>query len=405
MEGKRVLASVNLLDLRKATEESVAAYSAIQSANLVVYSPETAHLLHQLNIESINGTAEVPANVHVELVMGPLTLDGDTFANLSEPVGFLVMGPVSIGPDVKVEHIERGLAAVMVMGPVTVPEHLAGAFQSKTPLVMGPVASYPILDRSHMGDLVIDATYLETVNPGTEMTVVGSLRIQEDVPAGLIRKKIAKLFVTGGIMCYAHNEQELRAALAGSPSRIRVIPEGYRVVDKPIDLDRQLLSSITDKRVYFLRSIKIAPDVDERLLSERLDGLMCAGKITCPQKLQGALAKVCDLLDTEAFFYDGELWEIDYEMDLLPERFDYVDGKVTLVVTGLLRVDPSITPELLVDRVARVELFGDIECSPEQQAALESRIGSCEGIFQRFGASQDPAKDGEKPGYANYLAL
>jgi len=405
VERAKVVGSVNILDLRKATEESIRAYESFGSVNLAVYSAETAPLLRQLNIGSLNAAIEVPADTKVELVMGPLSIGPEHFANATHPIGFLVMGPFTVAPDVRAEDLERGLAAAMVMGPVSVPDPLAGILQAKLALVMGPVTSYPVFEKTHVGPFAVDVAYLEALEPGTELSVVGQLTFREPIPVGLIRKKLAKVHATGMTVCFAQNEQEVRSSLAGASMKVRVIPDGYRVIEKEIDLTRELLASITDRKLYFTKSVKIDRVIDPSLFLEKIEGLRCAGLITCPVELQAALANVCDLLDAETLFYEGDLWEIEGTSELHPARFDHLEGKLTLVVSGSLSVHPEVTPDLLKSRLAAVHLYGIIECSPEQQAAIESRMDSFYGCFRRYGEDEEGRSDGADIGHANYLAL
>ncbi|MGB2983238.1 MAG: hypothetical protein WBC63_05170, partial [Candidatus Bipolaricaulia bacterium] len=308
MEHGRVIGNANILDLRNATEESVKAYESIRNANLVIYTRETAHLLHKLEIGNINMTFEAPSNVKVQLMMGSLEIGTDHFANLTEPLGLLVMGPVTVAPDVPAELLDRGLAFAMVMGPISCPEPLAALVQSKAQLVMGPIRPYPLLAKMHMGSLTLDAAYLEGLNDRTELGVVGALTVPETLPSELIRKKLARLHVTGRTTFVDRNTADFQSILTGTSGRVRTIPDGFKVVDKEIEMTRDLLASITERKLYFTERVVIRDDVDESLFSGKIEGLACERTIFCPQKLQGAVAKVCDLLNTEVVAYEGELW-------------------------------------------------------------------------------------------------
>lgn len=403
MEHKKVIGNVNILDLRKATEASVADIEWIGNVNLLLYTPETAHLVHDLNIRNVNVPAEVTTDMQAELIMGPLSIGKDHFAGTKGPLGLLVMGPVTISPDLKADDLERGLGVAMVMGPVTVPEPLAGVIQSRIQLVMGPVESYPVLEKVHMGNLTIDRTYLESLEPGTELTVVGSASVQEGNPEGLFRKRIAKLHVTGRVTCFDSNVAEVGAALTGTSGPVRAVPSGFKVIAKETRLSRDMLASLVDRKLCFTRDLVIEPDVDETSFAQKIDGLACSGLLTSPRTLRPALAKICDLLNTETLFYEGELWEVHGATRLHPGRFDYLEGKATLVVTGDLEIDPDVTPEVLAERIDKVHLYGVIECSLEQQAALESRLGEAAGVFDRLRPEPEP------PAWdianANYLVL
>ena len=403
MEHGKVISSVNLLDLRKATEESIRAYDSIGSVNLAIVSSETRHLLHQLNIGSINGTAEVAADVEFEVILGPLHIGSDYFSESTHPVGLAVMGPVTIDPDVRPEDLRRGLAALVVMGQIRAPAPTAGVLQELTKMVMGPVKTYPLFETIRKGNLKIDQPFLDSIQPGAEITVVGSVSTEDGIPPGAIRKKISKLFVTGSVRCFEDQTADLGFVLARGSDSLVVVPKGHKIVRKSVRLDRALLESITDRKLYFLKTVEIAPEVDAALYARKIDGIGCRGLLIAPTALQAQVGKTCDLLNTRAFFYDGTLLRVSGESTLSPSRFDFVEGNLALMVTGVLQVDPSIQPALLAQRLDKIYLSGVIQCSPEQQVALESRMETMTGVFDRYIEEEEKAsQDGIS---ANYLVL
>ena len=402
MEQRKVIGNVNVLDLRTATEASIREIASIGNANFVLVTSETANLLRQLSIGNINLTHEAPANADVQLVMGPVEIGKDHFSSASGPLGLLVMGPLTVAPDATAEDLDRGLSVAMVMGPLTCPEHLAGVVQSKAPLVMGPIRAYPILAKMHTGMLKLDAAYLESLADRTELGVVGSVVVPEPLPTGLIERKLAKLHVTGAITCSESDASAFHAVLTGTSGPVREIPDGHKVIDREIELTRQLLESISDRKLYCARRVVISNDVDPTLFAAKVDSLVCKRGILYPQALQEAIGKVCDLLATQAIPYEGDLWLIDGETKLHPSRFDYLSGKATLVVDGDLTLEPDVRPETITTRIAKVHLTGIIRSTPEQRAALEALLGISDGIFE--GLEEEP-KDDARTANVNYLVL
>ena len=86
-----------------------------------------------------------------------------------------------------------------------------------------------------------------------------------------------------------------------------------------------------------------------------------------------------DLLNTEALFYEGTLWLVDERARLTEARLGYIEGKVTLIVTGRLDVDPDVAPKALVDHLLAVHNLGLISGTADQIAALEFLLGASEG--------------------------
>ena len=60
VEQGKVIGNVGSLDLRKATEASIAEISRIGNVGAVLYSPETAHLVARLNMGNVGASVEVP---------------------------------------------------------------------------------------------------------------------------------------------------------------------------------------------------------------------------------------------------------------------------------------------------------------------------------------------------------
>ena len=89
--------------------------------------------------------------------------------------------------------------------------------------------------------------------------------------------------------------------------------------------------------------------------------------------------KKCNLLETKAVFYEGELWHIEDKSELLSSRFDYLAGKATLVVRDELHISPAIEPKLLAERLEKIHLFAEVYCTPEQMGAIQARLGINEG--------------------------
>lgn len=101
----------------------------------------------------------------------------------------------------------------------------------------------------------------------------------------------------------------------------------------------------------------------------------------CPRALSAVMARKADLLTERVMFYEGVLWVVDGEETLRPQRFDFVDGAMTLLVTGELVIDPSVEPSLLAERLHQIVNFGEIQCTPAQMGAVQARLSVDEGAL------------------------
>jgi hypothetical protein len=115
------------------------------------------------------------------------------------------------------------------------------------------------------------------------------------------------------------------------------------------------------------------------------------------------VARKCDLLQTQAVFHAGEVWLIDEPTTLVAARFDYLEGKATLVVRDQLGIAPDLEPKVLADRLDKVHNLDCIRCTPAQMAALQARLGLNQGDFED---STRPAEaDEDVPGIGNVGVL
>jgi hypothetical protein len=400
MQQGKVIGNVGLLDLRKATETSIAEIRRIGNVGMVFYSRETADLVTQLSIGNVGTTLEVSPDA--KIMNGPMVFTRDYFRHQEASLDLLVNGPVMVEPDVSAQEIEQGLGELSINGPLLCPDHLMGIMQSKIRHMNGPMISYTSSSRVIMGRLDLDERTLRALEDGTALVVMGSLRLPEVLPDDLLAQKIQKLQVFGSIRCHEENAQVILGRMPEPTVKIKPIPAGFALVDRPLILDDAVLESLSARRLYCTDRIQIDLGVDDSLLDERVEALVSEDVVICPASLTTVLSRKCDLLKARVIFYEGELWMIDDEADLLASRFDYLEGKATLVVYGDLTVSPQIAPRVLADRLARVHNLGVIRCTPEQMGAIQARMGLSDGELQD--ATQPRAAD-EGMGNVGYLAL
>ncbi len=107
----------------------------------------------------------------------------------------------------------------------------------------------------------------------------------------------------------------------------------------------------------------------------------------------------------------GELWLVEDKRELIAERFEYLEGQATLVVTGELSISPDIDPKVLAEGLAKVHNLGRIKCTPGQMGAIQARLGMSDGDLvdsarKKKSADEDSIKDDTaRIGNVGYLAL
>jgi hypothetical protein len=382
MEREKMIRNANVLDLRNATEASVARVRRIDNSNVVVYTKETAGLLSRIDIGNANVMLEVPSDVEVEGVTGQVLVKADHFKNHPGKLFLLVIGQVVFERDVPAEDIDRGLAGLVVVGQIVYPEPLAGVIHTKTRQVIGQTLAYPPFEHVHIGALAVDETYLNGLDDGSEVAVVGSVLTPRPIPDDLLRRKLGKLFVSGRLLCHEENAATFRRRLTSPSTKVVAVPAGFKLIDKRLVLDHAILESLSQSKLYCLERVLVETDVPPSLFDEKVTKLIGEDLILCPTALKDVIPRKCDLLETNVLFYEGELWMLEDEHVLRPARFIHLAGKATLLVTGELTIDRGLRSETLLERVAKIHNRGVIRCTPDQMGAIEALLGLHDGVLE-----------------------
>jgi len=415
-EQGKVLGNIGVLDIRKATEESVANIKRIGNVGTLLHTPETTALISRLNIGNLGNSIELPAEGDVKLLTGQVVFGSDYFAHQTTPSILCITGQTIVHPEIPAEDIETGLEALVVIGQVVCPEHLLGAIQSKLRNILGQTQTYTYTQSSRLtiGALTLDENYLRSLDDGAELVVIGNLNLPQVLDNVLFERKVQRIQVTGKIVCREENAQVLFAQLddkTGKPN-VTTIPTGFEVVGKQLVLDADLLKALPSQKLYCTKWVQIEKDVTEEVLDSCLEALIAKDFVICPAALKEVIARKCNMLETDVLFYEGELWLVDDELTLFASRFDYLEGKATLIVFGELTLADDVEPQVLIEQLAKVHNFGEISCTPQQMGAIQSLLGVKDGELidstPRETKKDAVDEEDEKPGgmgNVGYLSL
>lgn len=402
IEQGTVIGNVNVLDLTRATEQSVAAIKKIGNVNVLIYSKENASLVPRLAIENLNISLEVQAKY--KLTTGQLMISEESTQEGDEPVHHVVVGQMLVEPDVTAADLERMLGSLVLVGQVICPESAMGVLKAKMTQMVGQLIAYSSSGRLMKGRVTLDEGLLMELEDGIELVVLGTLSVPQVLPADLLERKIGRLQVIGSVRCPEENAGTIRARLTNGSGRMEVVPTGYVLVEKPLVLDNAFLEVLPGSKLYCLAGVQIEADVKADRFDARIEGLISKELVLCPSALRVLLASKCNLLETRVVFYEGTLWLVRGEEWLAASRFEYLEGKATLVVEGELTVDAEVEPGMLAERLDKVYNLGSISCTAEQRSALEARLGSNDGEFVDSTKAEE-AKDEIVIGNVNHLML
>lgn len=377
---RKIIRNVACLDLRTASEESVERIQRIDNVAAILYSPATAGLASRIEIGNVAGMYE--AAPEAEIISGQSIFGHDAFVERDKPLEGIIAGQVFFLPDVTVDDIRIGIGSLVVTGQMLYPSHLAGVLQSKVTHSSGQAFAYTQGAKLVMGKLDLTESYVAALEDNSALLVMGLLAARTVIPNDLLGRKVREVQVMGLMICREENSNVLLGRLheTFNPGHIIVVPAGFEPVDGSLILDGALLQALPARKLY-CDHVRIEGDVTPEMLDAAVDALRIPGRLIAPAALRAVLARKCNLLETRAVFYTGALWHVDGEETLRPERFDYLDGKATLIVEGTLTVAAQVDPAVLAQRLEKVHNFGEIVCTPAQIAALQARLGNGEGQF------------------------
>ena len=394
----KALGNVGILDIREATEEALDGIGTIGNVGMILCSPATAGWISRLNAGNVGSTVQVPAGASV--LTGTETW-GRTSLEGTDPLHMVVVGALLLDPHVPRETLEERLHSLTVVGEVSCPDHLAGVLRSKAHEVTGQLTAYPWVEggRFFADEVTLDAPFLEVLEDGSHIAAIDDVSAPEVLDDELLRRKVASLYIGGRLHCREESMAALRSRLHDrSPSpKATIVPAGFEPVDGRLRLDQAALRSLPGRRLYCTGLVEVDAEVEAAALEDALEALQVRRLLIAPAHLEGVLAGRCDLLQTKAVFYEGELWHIEDKAELLPSRFEWLDGKATLLVRGDLRIAADIDPRVLADRLHKLHNLGRIVCTPEQIGALQARLGMDEGQLKARAAG-DRGKGGPTGG-------
>jgi hypothetical protein len=367
---KTHIGNVNILDLRNASEESIARIESVGNVNVAIVTRQTAALVSRMHIGNLNSTIEVPEGANVRQLIGQTHITGDFFKDVQEPLCLICIGQIIIEPDVPADAFSKSIHQLAIIGQVLCPEGLAGLLHSKAISMVGETKTYPVLAQFRSDSLILDEDVLNGM---------ADLLALQVLPNDLLEHKLSKLFVLEEITCHAENAAVLKSRLVGFHGGMTVIPEGFTLVEKPFTLDETVLEYLPGRKLYCTDRVVVTAGVTPALLEKKLEQLTCKEIVLCPATLKTAFAARCNPFENKVIFYEGELWLVDNSETFSAARFEYLTGKTSLIVFGEVRLDPEVAPAMLAEKLAQVHLFGVIWCTPAQMAVLQTRPGAKEG--------------------------
>lgn len=352
------IGNIGLLNLSNATEESIQGIEGIDNVGLVVYKKETAHLLSALNMSNIGKTLLIPDGF--SFYNGILNIDKAYLESIKEPLKLCVNGIVIIDKNVETDQIKKELIQVFINGKVYCPAHLSSSISN---IFSGSnVSTYPgEPPRIENGKFTLTNSFLQALDGPQYLVVNGVLTLSKDLNMDLFKGKISNIEVHGKV--FIHEEQESflykkMASLTTSP--VSVIPAGYDLIEGELRLNSRSIRRFKNKKIMTRKPIVFHADVTREALSNAFSKIHSTSLIICHESIEDIVYELCSLLETEVLSYKESFILIENEEEWSNEQFLALKGPVNFIVRGELILDEDVDPEVLQEKVAVIDLTGEI---------------------------------------------
>lgn len=377
----KVIRNVNILNLSNATIEGLEGITAIEDINLFVYHERLASALVKISLRDVNLSIAVPSVV--TFVNGSYELSKSVLSSRSEPLSICVNGRTVVEPDVTEDLLSEGLGLLISNGRIYCPERLIGEISNKTRSHNGTVVPYMDGADRVLRNVHVDNRFLQSLNSGAKLVVMGTVTMSEDIDEGLLRERIDRVEFLGE----AYVREEFLAVLnpkMHNPHRckLNVIPTGAQFIAEDLVLDELSVSRLDQANVYITGDLRIADDVTAADFEKSILRLHVGGVVTCRKELKVAVYQRCDDLNVSFLDYSGKLLAIDGEYKLTKSELAYTPEKLSLVVSGVLNISKNVDPELLADKVESVANSGIITGTEEQCGVIRAKLRSNTGLVE-----------------------
>jgi hypothetical protein len=354
------IGNVGLLNLMKATEESIKGIERIENVGMVLYRQGNAQLLTKLNIGNIGSSVEIPEGYRY--LNGVLNLDVPFLESVADPVNLVVNGIVIISRDVQAEQLKAGQLNLIVYGNIYCPAHLTGLAGQILAQGSGAVEAYRSTPpRFENGKFTLTNSFLHSLEEPMYLVVNGLLSLAQDLNMETFHEKIEKLEVNGKISICENQESFLYKKVASLAScHLEIIPEGYELVTKPLRLNARSIRRFKNKKLFTKKPIILDADVSREILANSIEMIHSSSVIICSEEVEDLVYERISLLDTEVLSYENRFVFIEGEEVWSNNHFQSFENPINLVVNGQLTLDKDVSGEVLSSKVAALDILGEV---------------------------------------------
>lgn len=365
MENKKNL-KVNcaVCDVRNITEELLSAYEEVKiNAASMITSPAAQALLGRYAVKlNCASTITLEENVRFSTINGPLSITAGQ-AVPEEKLFLVVNGPVDI--EAGCEEVLKSYSGMIVNGPVTCPESIAGLLGAFT--TNGPVRAYPdgaiclksrtVLDRFFHLRAKKDALYYA----GSKIVALAP-----DIDFGKLAEKNVR-FVTKRLLV-TESLAEAAVPLFDEKADIVILPDGCAYVDDDAELNGTLIKRYGGK-LYVDGRLTVGSDAAAVL--DQVSYLWVTGTLRVCRSLKDRVLEM-DLTYDKLRVVGGVLICDRPALELTAALLSDAEDGVSIVDCANVTIAEDVTPELLKEQLVSITDSIVFCASKEQMSTVQA---------------------------------
>lgn len=387
-----LMRNIGILDARQAKPEQIQEIGKIDNVGALVVSAANKAEFLKISMQNIGKTLELDDDY--KLQVGHYNMTKQMLEDSDSGIKLCIVGQIYLDDDIPAELLKVKLLGLYLVGQATVPEHLYGVFMSAAKDITGIVSKASQSGKKILGNVIIDDNYLNALEDGTELGVVGNVTLAEKVDAELFLTKISRIKVVGNVKCLDSQTEMLgKVWSVNEVSRLKVIKADYHYLSSGTKLDAFALMKVVKPVISCSGQLILDEEITSDLLKDKDKTFDVKGGLYFPKLLMKEMSTRLTA-DSRGLPYEPGKFEVFGEVQNLTNvRLSALQEMSTLVVLGELEIDSEIKPEAISSKVGILDNYGKIIANKDVASILQSKLRQNEGMIEIRGEEEAQDED------------
>lgn len=342
--------NICLLDVRKATEDTLSNITELMNVGSIIYSDSTASLLSRIKKTNIGSMVKIKEDEIIEFMTenGEAVIDKSLLEEIDNKLFILVNGVCYINEMPK-ELFKEKVHSMTVNGLVVCPESLKSVVSIRSKINGVTIAlkeGYRYIDDT----ILLNETFIEKQVNNAKLTIEKLVAIDK-IDKEKLNDKIAHIQILDEMVVTRENMQILRNIIDNfDEAELTIVPENSVFKDGTVEINSGTIKFYSEESLVVDGKL-IIKDVTSDELSKHITSIY-SDRVFCDEELFGIVKELCindniKIMNNNDIHNNGKLViNKDYLLGL--------EGKVAIDNNGKLVFDDSVTLEIAKDKIKSI---------------------------------------------------